>query len=51
MLIEPLPEADVQLPPPVAAHVHVAAVKEAGSVSTTVAPTMAEGPELVTVTV
>ena len=50
MLIDPLPDA-VQVPPPAAVHVHVAAVSDAGNVSTTVAPTTADGPVFEAVTV
>jgi hypothetical protein len=43
VLIEPVPLAAHELPA-VAAHVHVAPLKTAGSVSTTVAPVAAAGP-------
>ena len=49
-MIEPLPDA-VQLPPPLAAQVHVADVSDAGRVSATAAPVTAEGPALVAVIV
>src|SRR5512139_3414835 len=43
-LMLPLPEADWQEPPPVAAQVQVTAVSWAGKVSVTVAPATALGP-------
>jgi hypothetical protein len=44
VLMLPVPDAAVQLEPDDATHVHVAALRDAGSVSVMVAPVASDGP-------